>query len=73
MNTPQTNGTSPDARADEQLVAEYAAAGRPIPTDVVHRVQKRAEHARKLLLATHGVQDIGVQIIRELRGELPKP
>jgi hypothetical protein len=48
------------------------AAGRPIPPDVVRRVQERADQARKEVLKAHGVQDIGVPIIRELRGELPE-
>jgi hypothetical protein len=71
MNTPESsNDVSADA--DARLVAECVAAGRPIPPEVVRRVQERAERARKELLATHGVQNIGVAIIRELRGELPE-
>jgi hypothetical protein len=71
MSTPEsTNDVSLDA--DTQLIAECVAAGRPIPPEVVRRVQERAEQARKELLATHGVQNIGVSIIRELRGELPE-
>jgi hypothetical protein len=66
----QTNDISPEA--DARLVAACVAAGRPIPPEVVRRVQERADQARKEVLATHGVQDIGVPIIRELRGELPK-
>jgi hypothetical protein len=65
-----TNDTSPEV--DARLVAECVAAGRPIPPEVARRVQERADQARKEVLAAHGVQDIGVPIIRELRGELPE-
>lgn len=58
--------------SDARIVAECVAARRPIPADVAERVRERADEARKRILATHGVQDIGVQIIREIRGELPQ-
>ncbi len=57
---------------DVQQVAD-CVAGRPIPAEVARRVQERADQVRKDILATHGVQDIGVQIIREIRGDLPEP
>jgi hypothetical protein len=62
----------PDALDDVQLVAACVAAGRPIPPDLARRVRERADQIRKDILATHGVQDIGVPIIREIRGELPE-
>jgi hypothetical protein len=58
--------------ADAEAVAACIVAGKQIPDDVVVRVRRRAEEARKQLLATRGVQDIGVDIIREIRGELPR-
>jgi hypothetical protein len=69
-NTGISNDVSPEA--DARLIAECVAAGRPIPVEVVRRVQERAAQARQQVLATHGIQDIGVQIIRELRSELPQ-
>jgi len=42
----------------------------PIEPHVVRRVQERAEKTRKEILAIHGVQDIGVQFIRQMRGKL---
>ncbi len=59
--------------ADVQLVADCVAAGKTVPLEVVRRIQARAARARQEILEKHGVQDIGVQIIRELRGELPAP
>ena len=64
---------APDMMADVQLVADCVAADIPVPPDVARRVHERAAQVRREILAKHGVQDIGVQIIRELRGELPAP
>ena len=68
----QTPEIPPDVLADAQTVAECLARGRSVPPEVARRVQQRAEEGRKQLLAAYGVQNIGVQIIREIRGELPE-
>jgi hypothetical protein len=73
MDKATTNTGAQRIVADNQIVADCLAAGRPVPLDVAQRVRDRAEQARRQLLAAHGVQDIGVQIIREIRGELPQP
>ena len=62
-----------DILADTQIVADCVAAGKPVPADVAKRIHERAERAREEILAKHGVQNIGVDIIREFRGELPQP
>jgi hypothetical protein len=72
MKNKRDNSDS-DGVADSQSVAECLAAGKKVPPEVVRRVREQADQARRQLLATHGVQDIGVQIIREIRGELPQP
>ena len=72
MENHHDNSVSDNA-SDAQIVADCLAAGEPVPPDVARRVRERADRARKQLLATHGVQDVGVQIIREIRGELPQP
>jgi len=69
----QDHDVSPEELADARLVAECVATGKPIPPELSRRVQERAEKARKKLLETHGIQNIGVPIIREARGELPEP
>ncbi len=73
MNTVNANSAPFDEVADGQIVARCVAAGEPIPADVARRVQERAEQARKQLLAARGIQSSGVQIIREIRGDLPNP
>ena len=66
-------GDCSQALLDSQCAADCVAAGVPIPPDVAQRIRKRADQARQEVLAVHGVQDIGVGIIREIRGELPEP
>jgi hypothetical protein len=68
-----TGDCAAERLADARIVAECLATGKHVPDDVCRRVQERAEQARRQVLAAHGVQDIGVQIIREIRGELPQP
>jgi hypothetical protein len=66
-------GIQPDVMADMQAVANALTSGKPVDREVARRVRQRAEEARKDLLATRGVQEIGVQLIREIRGDLPQP
>jgi hypothetical protein len=61
---------SVNAMADVQAVADALTAGTPVDPDLARRVRERAAKARQELLATRGVQDIGVQIIREIRGDM---
>lgn len=62
----------PDVMADAQVVADCVAAGRPIPDEVVWRVRAESDRIRAEVYRTHGVLDIGVPAIRELRGDLPE-
>jgi hypothetical protein len=54
---------------DIQAVADALARGQAPDPEIAQRVRERAEQARQELLQTRGVQDIGVQIIREIRGD----
>lgn len=65
--------SAPDVMSDFQVVADCLAAGHVVPSEVARRVRELADDARGQLLASHGVQDIGVKIIRQIRGELPQP
>jgi hypothetical protein len=64
---------SAEALADVRAVSEALAARKPVDPEVTRRVQARSAEARKKLLAAKGVQNVGVELIRELRGELPTP
>jgi hypothetical protein len=73
MATNETNGIPPDVLADVQAIADHVATGKPLDPEVVRRIQERAAKIRQEILEEHGVQNIGVQIIREMRGALPEP
>jgi hypothetical protein len=60
------------SEADAQAVLDHVVAGTRIDPTLAKRVRERAEAIRRQILAAHGVQDIGVDLIRELRGELPQ-
>jgi hypothetical protein len=63
--------TDRDTRADEEAVMASFVAGTPVDPEVARRVHARAMKIRDEIFMRHGVVDIGVQSIRELRGELP--
>ena len=63
----------PGVHPDVQAVADAVAAGRPVDPEVARRVHERAVRIRDQIFRTHGLLDIGVPAIRELRGELPSP
>lgn len=66
----QETGIPPEVMADAQLIAECVAAGRPIPPEVVRRIQEEAQKIRERLRQQYGLLDLGVPAIRELRGGL---
>jgi hypothetical protein len=71
----ETKSTSvpEDIMADAKIVAECVATGRPIPPDVARRVHEEARKITERVYREHGLLNIGVPAIRELRGELPRP
>jgi hypothetical protein len=73
MNPPQ-KATAPSLEeADAQAVLDHVATGAPLDPEVARRVRERAERVREEVFRRHGVVDLGVPAIRELRGELPEP
>lgn len=57
--------------ADAQAVIEHAMTGKPLDPEIARRVRAEGEKVRQEILAKHGLVDIAVAAIRELRGELP--
>jgi hypothetical protein len=56
-----------DVVADMQAVADAVDSGEPLDPELARRVQQRARRAREELVEHFGVQDIGVDLIREAR------
>ena len=53
--------------ADHEEVARAAAERRAVDPEVARRVRERANRMREEMLRIHGVQNIGVDIIRQIR------
>ena len=74
MDTAATpTGVPPDVLADAQAVIDSVSSGKPLDRDVARRVHERAQRIREQIFQQHGLLDLGVPLIRELRGELPNP
>jgi hypothetical protein len=58
-------------RSDEDAVIQAFLAGASVDPDVARRVQERSRLIREEVLRRHGLVDIAVPAIRELRGPLP--
>ena len=61
----------PKALADEEAVMDSFVSGKPLDPEVAKRVRDRGRKIRDEIFHQHGLLDIGVPAIRELRGELP--
>lgn len=60
-------GLPPEMEADTQAVIEHLTTGKPLDPDVAQRIPERGQHLREEVFQKHGVLDIGVPAIRELR------
>jgi hypothetical protein len=70
--TPLPNTSTDDSiRSDEEAVLQAFLAGAPVDPNVAHRVQERSRLIREEVFRKHGLVDIAVPAIRELRGPLP--
>ncbi|HUQ71211.1 MAG TPA: hypothetical protein VM165_16910 [Planctomycetaceae bacterium] len=58
---------SPDVVADAEAVIEARLAGRAINPDLLRRVRERAQQVTAAIRQKHGLLDIGIPAIRELR------
>lgn len=68
MATTESNwGIPPDLLADTQAVIDHIVSGKFLDPEVARRVRERAERIRGEIRQKHGILDIGVPAIRELR------
>ena len=63
----QPSCTIPSIDPDLQAVVDHLVAGTSIDHVLRCRIEAKAEESRGRMLQMHGVQDIGVQIIRAMR------
>jgi hypothetical protein len=61
----------PSVQADEAAVMQAFLTGTPVDPEVALRVQERGRLVREEVYRKHGLVDIAVPAIRELRGPLP--
>ncbi len=70
MNT--VDQTADIAQADARAVFDHFSFGTPLDPEIAKRVRERGDNIREEVFQRHGLLDIGVPAIRELRGDLPK-
>ena len=57
----------PELAADTQAILDKITTGKPLEAATQERLQREAERIREEIVRTHGILDIGVPAIRELR------
>ena len=72
MTTIETNEVAPEIAADGNALIESLTTGKPLDPQIARRIRARAEAITKRIRRDHGLVDIAVPAIRELRGELPE-
>jgi hypothetical protein len=71
LNSVTAKSPDPSVQADEEAVMQAFLTGTPVDPDVARRVQERSRLIREEVFRKHGLVDIAVPAIRELRGPLP--
>ena len=71
LSTLTNEAPDPLVQADEEAVIQAFLTGTLADPDVAHRVQERSRLIREEVFRKHGLVDIAVPAIRELRGPLP--
>ena len=67
MNTVDETLLPADLQADTQAVMESLTTGKPLDPAIKRRIRERSDRIREETYAKHGLLDIGVPAIRELR------
>ncbi len=71
VNSLIDKNSDPSIQADDEAVMQAFLTGTPVDPDIAHRVQERSRLIREEVYRKHGLVDISVPAIRELRGPLP--
>jgi hypothetical protein len=69
MTTPTIDASiiPPDILADGQAAIEAVMTGKPLDPEIARRIRERAAKLTEEIREKHGLLDIGVPAIRELR------
>jgi hypothetical protein len=62
-----TDETSSEIRKEFEALVEHMRTGNPLPREIEQRIADRAEKIRQKVFEKHGLVDIAVPSIRELR------
>lgn len=71
MSAQSPSLASPELRAEFEDAVRRAMSGQRDP-EAMRKACEHMDRVREEIRRQHGVQDIGVDLIRELRGELPE-
>jgi hypothetical protein len=71
LNSHTEKSPDPSIRKDDDAVMKAFLARTPVDPDIARRVQDRSRLIREEAFRMHGLVDIAVPAIRELRGPLP--
>ncbi len=68
MDSSETiNDIPAELEADTRAVLEKLTAGKPLDPETYRRIRERADRIRDEVFRKHGLLDVGVPAIRELR------
>jgi hypothetical protein len=71
MNAKPFATTPPELRAEVEDAVRRAMSGKRDP-EAMRRACEHLDEVREEIRRQHGVQDIGVDLIRDLRGDAPE-
>jgi hypothetical protein len=67
LNLPFGDVIPAELDVDTQAVIEKLTTGKPVDAETYRRIRERADRIRDEIFQKHGLLDIGVPAIRELR------
>ena len=71
LSSPTAEQADPSVQADEEAVMHAFLTGTAVDAEVARRVQERSRLSREEVFRKHGLVNVAVPAIRELRGPLP--
>ena len=72
MKTIESATVPPEVAADGESLIQSITTGKPLDPEIARRIRERAQKITDRVYREHGLVDIAVPSIRELRGPLPE-